>query len=137
MAQLYYNILSATIITDDGNKSIDAENTLQQANKSLDSLKRETSKLRGEEAKVANILWNDSASKMLRINLTFSIIMLLIGIVNFENSILDSLIYITSALIAFPIFIKYRNLSKSQFCFWRKIRLISAIIFIIIFKIML
>ena len=137
MAQLYYNILSATIITDDGNKSIDAENTLQQANKSLDSIKRETSKLRGEEAKVANILWNDSASKMLRINLTFSIIMLLIGIVNFENSILDSLIYITSALIAFPIFIKYRNLSKSQFCFWRKIRLISAIIFIIIFKIML
>lgn len=134
LAQLYYNILTTTIITDDGSKSQEAEKKLIEANESLKSIKKETSKLRGEEAKAANILWEDSANSMLGISIICIAIMIVLGLISISSGLLIAIPYFISAIIAFPFFITKKDLTQSQLYFWRLFRLIAAGIFIFIVK---
>lgn len=132
MAQVYYHILSVSILTDDGKVSKEAEESLKYADKTIKDIKKDTLKLTGEEAGAADLLWKDSANLMLIINMIFCILMIKRGIDNISYEILEGLAYIISSIIAFPIFFKYKNLPKNKLFKWRVIRLIIAIFFIII-----
>lgn len=132
MAQVYYHVLSVSILTDDGNVSKEAEEGLKYADKTLNDMKKETLKLTGEEAKAVDLLWKDSANFMIVINMVFSISMICVAIDNINYDILEGLAYIISSIIAFPIFFKFKNLPKNKLFVWRIIRLIIAIMFIVI-----
>ena len=132
MAQIYYQILSVSILTDDGNVSKESEECIKYADKALKDIKKETLKLTGEEASAADLIWKDSANLMLLINMIFSILMLNKCIGNIRYDILEGLTYFITSIIAFPIFFKFKNLPKNKLFKWRAIRLIIAIIFIII-----
>lgn len=132
MAQIQYHILSANILTDDGKVSKDAEETLKNADKSLKDMQKGTLKLKGEEAKAVDILWNIPANVMLVINMFFCLIMVLLMADNIKYDFGEGILYFITAVIAFPIFFKYKNLSKSELFKWRIVRLIISIFFIII-----
>ena len=95
-------------------------------------MQKGTLKLKGEEAKAVDILWNIPANVMLVINMFFCLIMVWLMADNIKYDFWEGILYFITAVIAFPIFFKYKNLSKSELFKWRIVRLIISIFFIII-----
>lgn len=134
MAQIYYHVLSAQILTADGMVSIEAKQIIDTANKEFKQFKKDTFKLSGEDAKAANILWHSSANKMLFLNLTMTILMLGLSVFAFRYDITRGLAFIVSAIISFPVFFKIKISSDSRLWLYRIFRLVAACMFAIIMQ---
>lgn len=134
MAQIYYNVLSTPILTADGNVSMEAKQVIDTANKEFKQFKKDTFKLSGEDAQAANILWHSSANMMLLLNLVVTIAMLGLGVFAFRYGIMRGLVFIVSAMIAFPIFFKIKVTSDSRLWLYRIYRLIAACAFAVIMQ---
>lgn len=119
MAQIYYHVLSTPILTADGKVSMEAKQVIDTANKEFKQFKKDTFKLSGEDAKAANILWHSSANMMLLLNLMVTIAMLGLGVFAFRYGIMRGLVFIVSAMIAFPIFFKIKVPSDSRLWLYR------------------
>lgn len=134
MAQIYYHVLSTPILTADGKVSMEAKQVIDTANKEFKQFKKDTFKLSGEDAKAANILWHSSANMMLLLNLMVTIAMLGLGVFAFRYGIMRGLVFIVSAMIAFPIFFKIKVPSDSRLWLYRIYRLIAACAFAVIMQ---
>jgi len=134
MAQIYYHVLSTPILTADGKVSVEAKQVIDTANKEFKQFKKDTFKLSGEDAQAANILWHSSANMMLLLNLVVSIVMLGLGVFAFRYGIMRGLVFIVSAMIAFPIFFKIKIPSDSRLWLYRIYRLIAACAFAVIMQ---
>lgn len=134
MAQIYYHVLSTPILTADGKVSMEAKQVIDVANKEFKQFKKDTFKLSGEDAQAANILWHSSANMMLLLNLVVSIAMLGLGVFAFRYGIMRGLVFIVSAMIAFPIFFKIKIPSDSRLWLYRIYRLIAACAFAVIMQ---
>ena len=134
MAQIYYHVLSTPILTADGKVSMEAKQVIDTANKEFKQFKKDTFKLSGEDAQAANILWHSSANMMLLLNLVVSIAMLGLGVFAFRYGIMRGLVFIVSAMIAFPIFFKIKIPSDSRLWLYRIYRLIAACAFAVIMQ---
>ena len=134
MAQIYYHVLSTPILTADGKVSMEAKQAIDTANKEFKQFKKDTFKLSGEDAQAANILWHSSANMLLLLNLVVSIAMLGLGVFAFRYGIMRGLVFIVSAMIAFPIFFKIKIPSDSRLWLYRIYRLIAACAFAVIMQ---
>lgn len=134
MAQIYYHVLSTPILTADGKVSMEAKQVIDTANKEFKQFKKDIFKLSGEDAQAANILWHSSANMMLLLNLVVSIAMLGLGVFAFRYGIMRGLVFIVSAMIAFPIFFKIKVPSDSRLWLYRIYRLIAACAFAVIMQ---
>lgn len=132
MAQLFYHVLSTAILTDQGAVSNDAESTLAASSSDLKQLRKDTFRMEGEEAQIGNLFWNVPAKKMMIINFTAILILLLFGLKTLSVSVVSGIMCFVGAIIAFPIFFKFRDLPASKLYVWRLIRLVVAIIFVMI-----
>ena len=134
MAQIYYHVLSTPILTADGKVSMEAKQVIDTANKEFKQFKKDTFKLSGEDAQAANILWHSSANMMLLLNLVVTIAMLGLGVFAFRYGIMRGLVFIVSAMIAFPIFFKIKVPSDSRLWLYRIYRLMAACAFAVIMQ---
>ena len=107
MAQIYYHVLSAPILTAEGEASPEAEKIITTAENEFKQLKR-----------------------MLVVNFIAIAIMITVGIIIFERNILGGIALFIAAGIAFPVFVKYKVQSASRLLVLRIVRLIVAILFI-------
>lgn len=130
MAQIYYHVLSAPILTAEGEASPEAEKIITTAENEFKQLKRDTFKMAGDDAIAANILWNEPARSMMVVNFIAIAIMITVGIIIFERNILGGIALFIAAGIAFPVFVKYKVQSASRLLVLRIVRLIVAILFI-------
>ena len=71
---------------------------------------------------------------MLLLNLVVSIAMLGLGVFAFRYGIMRGLVFIVSAMIAFPIFFKIKAPSDSRLWLYRIYRLIVACAFAVIMQ---
>ena len=132
MAQLYYHVLSTPIMNSEGEVSPDAQKVLQASIDNLNQIKKDTFKMSGEDAYVADIIWKSEANKALIINLFAVALFLTLGVLMINISILKSVILIICGAMAFPVFFVYRNLPSSKLYMFRIIRLVLAVVIAII-----
>lgn len=137
MAQIYYHVLSTPILTADGKVSTDAEKVISVAEKEFKQFKKDTFKMTGDDAKAANILWASSARSMMIVNFIAMAIMIFAGVSLFATNVLGGLALFVGAVIAFPIFFKFKAPSASKLWLWRIVRLICAVVFSILMFIVL
>lgn len=137
MAQIYYHVLSTPILTADGKVSTDAEKVISVAEKEFKQFKKDTFKMTGDDAKAADILWASSARSMMIVNFIAMAIMIFAGVSLFATNVLGGLALFVGAVIAFPIFFKFKAPSASKLWLWRIIRLICAVVFSVLMFIVL
>lgn len=137
MAQIYYHVLSTPILTADGKVSTDAEKVISVAENEFKQFKKDTFKMTGDDAKAANILWASSARSMMIVNFIAMAIMIFAGVSLFATNVLGGLALFVGAVIAFPIFFKFKATSASKLWLWRIVRLICAVVFSILMFIVL
>lgn len=137
MAQIYYHVLSTPILTADGKVSTDAEKVISVAEKEFKQFKKNTFKMTGDDAKAANILWASSARSMMIVNFIAMAIMIFAGVSLFATNVLGGLALFVGAVIAFPIFFKFKAPSASKLWLWRIVRLICAVVFSVLMFIVL
>lgn len=137
MAQIYYHVLSTPILTADGKVSTDAEKVISVAENEFKQFKKDTFKMTGDDAKAANILWASSARSMMIVNFIAMAIMIFAGVSLFATNVLGGLALFVGAVIAFPIFFKFKAPSASKLWLWRIVRLICAVVFSILMFIVL
>lgn len=136
MAQIYYHVLSATILTDSGELSLEASQTLSASTKELRMIRKDTFKMTGEDAQIGDLMWNSTARKMMLINLAAAILFATVGIGILSKSTVSGICCLISAVVAFPVFFRFRDLSASKVYFWCLVRLIIAIIFVFVIVIL-
>ncbi len=127
MAQIYYHLLATPILTAEGEVSDEATAALKTSMKDLKSVKKETFKMVGDDAQVGNLVWQPVANKMLIINFIAVAFAITIGVLTIKTSILKGILFMLCSLIAFPIFVKFRNLPASRLYLWRLVRLIASL----------
>lgn len=127
LAQIYYSVLSATILTADGDISQDAVHALRAAKSKLKNVRRETFVLSGRDGRIGNLVWQDEADKMKKYGFFVTAVMVLIGVVGYNMNLILCVAGIISAAVAFPIFFKYKNLPASRYYALRIARMIAAI----------
>lgn len=137
MAQIYYHVLSTAILTDSGEVSPEASQTLSASRKELRMIRKDTFKMTGEDAQIADLIWNSTARKMMLINLVAAILFVTVGIGILSKSTVLGICCLVSAVVTFPVFFKYRDLSASKVYFWCLVRLIIAIIFVLVIAILM
>lgn len=137
MAQIYYHVLSTPILTADGKVSTDAEKVISVAEKEFKQFKKDTFKMTGDDAKAADILWASSARSMMIVNFIAMAIMIFAGVSLFATNVLGGLALFVGAVIAFPIFFKFKAPSASKLWLWRIVRLICAVVFSVLMFIVL
>ena len=132
MAQIEYNVLSATLLTDDGYVSKEAKETYKSANKAFGSVKKDIVKAENDGLKVGDVFWKTQSNIMIGVNILFCSVMILCMIITMKTSFLSGMKFLVAAIIAFPIFIVKKDLSKNKQFKWRIIRLVAAVLFILI-----
>lgn len=132
MAQIYYHVLSASIMTETGTTSSNASKVLKTANKQTRLMLKDTFILKGEEATAGNPAWAPAAAKVSVFNFLIVAVFIIMGYLRIPNNIADSVFCFIGSIIAFPIFFKYKNLPKNKLVVWRLIRAFAAIIFVFI-----
>lgn len=137
MGQVYYHVLSTTILTANGEVSPEAKNMLDASNKELRHIKRETFKMTEEYAKVGDLVWAPVAKKMMIINFAVMGVLIALGILFVKGNIAKGILYILAGIVPFPIFLKFKNLPASKQYLWRLVRLIASIAIIIIVEVLL
>ncbi|MBD5506865.1 MAG: hypothetical protein HDR05_02105 [Lachnospiraceae bacterium] len=128
MAQIYYHVLSTPILNSKGEVAIEASEALSASTKRLKQIKKDTYKMVNEDAQVGNIIWKPEANKMLIINFFAVGIMITLGCLSMDTSVLKGILLILCGVVAFPIFFKFRNLPASRLYTWRLVRLIGSIV---------
>lgn len=132
MAQIYYHVLSTPILTESGNVSSDADNVLYASTKELKQIRKDTFKMTGEDAQVGNLVWAAPAHRMIAVNFIIMVCLIAVGFNAISSSIFTGIVCCVGSLIAFPIFIKYRDLPQSKLFMWRVIRAMASILFVIV-----
>lgn len=128
MAQVYYHVLSAPILNSNGEVSEESTQALAASKKELKQIRKDTFKMVGDDAPVADIVWKPESSKMKIINFIIMGIILVSGILTISSSVLKGVLLIVSSLIACPLFFKFKDLPESRLYIWRLVRLIGAIV---------
>ena len=133
MAQIYYQLLSAPILTQEGNISEEAKPALQNAKGAFQDLERQTFKMTGEDAAAANIIWREKAKSVMIKNFFAVGLFAVLGVLLFKAAPLKSILLLIDAFIAFPVFFIFKDLPESRKYVWRIARLIiSCIVFLVI-----
>ena len=137
MAQIYYHVLATPILTSTGEVSSDAQKALSASIADLKEVRKDTFKMVGEDAPVGNLLWKPIANKMLIINFFAMAFFVVIGILSLGSSVLKGILFIVCALLACPVFFKFRDLPASRLYVWRLVRLIVSVVVVIAIAILL
>ena len=132
MAQVYYQVLSTTILTDEGTVANEAGTVLNAAKRDFSSIKKDTYKMSGEYTQTANILWKTSANRIMAINFIVMVLLIFAGLMLFKSSAFGGILLFLDSFVAFPIFIKFKDLSESKKYTWRIVRLAASLLIAII-----
>ncbi len=128
MAQIYYHVLSTPILTANGVVSDEARNTLNASKQDLREVRKSTYKMMGEDTPVGNLIWKPAADTMLIVNSAIVVLFVILGALMFSNNVIKGILLILCALIAFPLFFKFKDLPASKLYVWRILRLVLAIV---------
>ena len=136
MAQIFYQLLSAPIMTQEGYISEEAKPALQNAQRALKDLEKQTFKMTGPTASAANLVWRGKAMSMLAANFFVVGLLIALGVLFFEESILKAVLLLLDAFVAFPLFVKYKDIPESKKYSWRIVRLVASIVFMLLIVIL-
>lgn len=132
LAQIYYNVLSQSILTEQGEISPKAKDMLKSSKNSMNKCRHDTYRMKGDESVIGNLYWHKSANSMLIINTIVAIIMIIIGIMLLNIKLMTSFIFFIGAIICLPIFFAGKLLSDSQAYSSRLVRLVISLLFVTI-----
>ena len=132
MAQIYYQLLSAPIMTQDGDISAEAKPALRDARRALRGLERQTFKMSGSAAEAANLVWRGKAMTMLAANFFMVGVLAALSVLLFKTSVLKSILLLLDAFVAFPLFFYFKDLPESKKYTWRIIRLVAAVVLMLV-----
>lgn len=128
LVQLFYNVLNAPIMNDQGYVDKNAESTLSSARSTLKTLRRETINLTGEVSFVANNLWEKQSKAISYVIYSFSIITAIVAIIAIRSSHLEGILLLFTAIgAALTAIIDFRISENRVF----KVRLCSLLASII------
>ncbi len=136
MAQIYYQLLSAPILTQDGDISEEAKPALQNAQRALRGLEKQTFKMTGPAAEAANLVWRGKAMSILAANFFMVGLLVALGVLFFKVSILKAILLLLDAFVAFPIFIKFKDMPESRKYTWRIVRLVASVVILLLIVIL-
>lgn len=128
MAQVYYNVLSTPILNSRGEVSDEAIEALSASKKELRQIRKDTYKFTDENYPVGNLIWRPVANMMMIINFFAVGILIMLGCLSMTSSVLKGVLFLVDAVVAFPVFFKFRNLPESRIFTWRLVRFIVAVI---------
>lgn len=126
MGQIFYSMLSTPILTAEGTVAEEAKKTLASAEIGLKQIKKESAKYIGEEASIGNLIWEPAARNMMIACFILLASIVAISVLTFGSSILKGISLILCAVVAWPIFVIFKNLSASKRYRWRLVRFIAA-----------
>lgn len=132
MAQVYYKVLSTTILTDQGTVSNEAGTVLNAAKKDFSSIKKDTYKMADEYTQTANILWRSSANRIMAISFVVMSILIITGFMLLKSNVVGGILLFLDSFVVFPIFLKFKDLSESKKYTWRIVRIAASILIAII-----
>lgn len=132
MAQIYYHALSTAILTHNGEVSPEAVQVLNESKREFAQYRRDTFKINGEEAEAANLFWKGPARLMAVLNSIVMAMLVFVGVKTITSRILLGILDIIGAIIAFPFFIKFKNLPASKLYMWRIVRLVVGVVFVVV-----
>lgn len=134
-AVTYYNVLSETLLTDEGRVLGRAKYTLEKAKSDLNGLARATFRQKGSAAHSGDVMWQENANKMLYINLAWMTVMLLAAVL--FKSLIYRLVFVADAVLVCPFFMFNRELAENQKYKYRIIKLIGGILIVVVCGIIL
>ena len=132
MAQIYYQLLSSPILTENGEITQEAKPALKDAEKSLKNIEKQTFKMTGTSAAAANLIWRGKARKTIAANFFIVGLLAALGVLMWKVELVKSVLLFLDAFVAFPLFIKFRNIPESRKYVWRIVRLVAAIIILVV-----
>ena len=137
MAQIYYQLLSAPILTQDGDITEEAKPALKNAQRALRGLEKQTFKMSGPSATAANLVWRGKAISILAANFFMVGLLIALGVLFFNISNLKAVLLLLDAFIAFPLFVMFKDMPESKKYTWRIVRLVASIVILLLIVILI
>jgi hypothetical protein len=129
IAKIQYTILASCILTQsNGGDADDSDLVINTANSVYKSIRQDSFKMNGDDLEVSNIIWKTSADTALLAGFAASAICIILMIAQLASKNLIGLAGLGGAVVAFPVFFRFKNLSQSRLCLWRYIRIALAVI---------
>ena len=91
----------------------------------------------GEDAIAADVLWRNSARNMFIVNSIVTILLFYLGTIRMDVNVQSGYIYFVGAIIAFPVMIWFKKIPANKLYFYRIIRLVAALLFVLILHIVI
>lgn len=132
MAQIYYQLLTAPILNQNGEITREARPALENAQNALRGLEKQTFKMSGAAAPAANLVWRRKSASILAANFFVVGLLVALGVLLLKVSVLKAVLLFADAFVAFPIFVVFRDLPASKRYVWRIVRLILAVILMLL-----
>lgn len=126
MGQVYYQLLQSPILDDENKIDRESQKTLITAKNSMKELQQKTFRMNGDMAAVGNIFWKDEAQKLLIPGFALMGFLIAFGGLMMSSGALRGICLLVDAVIACPVFVKFRDLPESKKYIWRKARLCTS-----------
>ena len=137
MAQIYYQLLCAPILDEEGNIDRQAVTALTNAKNAFHQLEVETKKMDGEYSSVGGLIWNQQAKTMLIIGFAVMGFLIAFGGLFAKTNLLRGLLIILDSAVACPIFFIYKDLGPGNLYTFRQIRIFIAILLFVLICILI
>lgn len=132
MVQIYYQLLCSPILDSEGNVDKSAVPALENAQYAFEQLKKDTYEMDGSLKDAASILWGKPARKMMIYCFIMMGFLIAVGTSTIPKKVMQGLLLYADAFVSCPIFFVFKNLGPGKLYTWRKIRLISSAILLVI-----
>lgn len=137
LAQLYYGILCAPILTDKGELTSESETILLESRENLKEIKKSAFRMTGDDVRAANLIWAPIAKRMLVVNFIAMAILIALGCKFLSENMIRGCIYFLDSLVAFPLFFMLKNIPASKLFVLRIVRLVFAFALIVLAEVFL
>lgn len=131
-AQLYYQILAVTLLTESGEVSTEAEQAICKSEVCLKRIEEETYAKNSDETLVSEIFWRAKNRRICVIGYVLAAALIAIGVVLIPKHTLASITSFVCAVIACPHFFALNHLSAPQKYLIRIAKLFIAIVLSVI-----
>ena len=131
IAEMQYYILDSSLLSAQNGGIQEITGSISVVDKMIKKIKKDSFSMKEDNLQTSNLLWKKDAQHAMYAGFVCTGLSVLLMILQLISGNLFGLIGILGALISFPIFFYFKNLSQSKLFMWRGIRIALSMIIVL------
>lgn len=131
IAEMQYYVLDSSLLSAQNGGIQEVTGSISIVDKMIKKIKKDSFSMKDDNLQTSNLLWKKDAQYAMYAGFACTGLCVLLMILQLVSGNLFGLIGIAGAIISFPIFFYFKNLSQSKLFMWRGIRIALSMIIVL------